>query len=266
MVTYVGSQVNHGYLNATWVIADVTHTVNGATAQVTVKYSVRTRYSRYDRYNKLSWSDYWGRGDCNAYINHGSKGGQTTFHGPITRSVPIRYGSGTKLTFNISFDMGPEIQGVSYLNFDYMLPARAGNIPDAPVLSISEITQTSARLKMSAPKNNGGVAVTQYSMTVTRDNKHPSNGGQVVHTTGSTNFVATGLTPGRPYFVWVGCRNDVGWSKTVSAKRFDTRPPVFVKVAGVWREAAVYVKVGSTWKNADVSVRAGNAWRNVLGK
>jgi uncharacterized repeat protein (TIGR02543 family)/LPXTG-motif cell wall-anchored protein len=80
--------------------------------------------------------------------------------------------------------------------------------PDAPTIGTATAGNASATVSFSPPADDGGAAVTAYTVTAT-DETNPANGGQSVTGTGSP-ITITGLTNGDTYTFTVTATNSVG--------------------------------------------------------
>lgn len=88
-------------------------------------------------------------------------------------------------------------------------PEAAQTVPGAPTNVVASGGDTQASLTWQAPADDGGAAITDYSVTVS-----PTTGvsGQTTRSVGSasTNFVFTGLSNGTAYSFTVAAVNSVG--------------------------------------------------------
>jgi hypothetical protein len=89
-----------------------------------------------------------------------------------------------------------------------VIPAQSA--PDAPTNIMATSGVTSASVSFAAPANNGGQAITGYTVTAT-DTIIPANGGQEVTGASSPLTVAT-LAPGDAYTFVVQATNSLGTS------------------------------------------------------
>lgn len=91
-------------------------------------------------------------------------------------------------------------------------------------------------------------------------NGSPGNGPA-----GYSNPAGAGLPdqfmPGTTY--WVRARSDsygFGWSPNSGVITLKTLPGMWVRVAGVWKQAIPYVRVAGVWKAAHPHIRQAGAW------
>jgi hypothetical protein len=85
------------------------------------------------------------------------------------------------------------------------------------------------------------------------------SGATLVGSSGTTTL--SNLLPGVKYYFRARGWNALGdgaWSSTISA---DTLPPIWVKIAGVWKKAIPYVKVAGVWKAAVAYVKVADVWK-----
>jgi hypothetical protein len=85
--------------------------------------------------------------------------------------------------------------------------------PSAPRSLAADVSVASAQANLSwlAPADNGGAAITQYTMTASR-----TGAADIVRTTSSTSYAFTGLTNGATYTFAVTATNSAGTSSAVT--------------------------------------------------
>jgi hypothetical protein len=106
-------------------------------------------------------------------------------------------------------------------------------VPNAPAISsiFTSITRSSFSVRWSAPTDNGGSAITGYTVQVSTSSTFPSE-GRISYTTTTTSQVVTGLTSGTKYYVRVLASNKLSaigssqWSSVVDVTTV-VDPPVW---------------------------------------
>jgi len=141
-------------------------------------------------------------------------GGVTPKSMSALRGKTVYDSGGTSYTTPSS---GPFNLKDNFLNRSFTSPA---TVPDAPTNLTATAGNTQAILSWSAPTNNGGSAITGYTV------KYSS--GTVVTTTGAgtTSYTVTALTNGTPYTFTVTANNSVGSSTPSSFPSVTPTAPV----------------------------------------
>jgi predicted RNA-binding protein with TRAM domain len=87
-------------------------------------------------------------------------------------------------------------------------PLKPATVPSAPTIGTATAGDAEATVTFTPPANDGGAAITGYTVTAT-DVTNPANGGQTAAGTGSP-LTVTGLTNGDTYTFTVRATNSVG--------------------------------------------------------
>jgi hypothetical protein len=130
------------------------------------------------------------------------------------------------------------------INDDYEYPDNWSNrslvgrynyiqVPNAPAVSsaFTSLTRDSFSVRWATPTDNGGSAITGYTVQVSTSSSFPST-GRISYTTTKTSQTVTGLTSGTKYYVRVLASNSLSsigsspWSSTVSVTTI-VDPPVW---------------------------------------
>lgn len=106
-------------------------------------------------------------------------------------------------------------------------------VPNAPVVSsaFTSVTRDSFTVRWAAPTDNGGSAITGYTVQVSTSSTFPS-AGRISYTTTKTSQVVTGLTSGTKYYIRVFASNKLSaigsspWSAVVNVTTI-VDPPVW---------------------------------------
>lgn len=120
-----------------------------------------------------------------------------------------------------------------------LFKAQAATVPDAPTIGTATAGNESGSVTFTAPGNNGGAAITSYTVTCTS-----SNGGAAGSNSGASSpIVVLGLSPGKLYTATVKATNSVGDSAASAASnsfvphiffRFRTPPISSVRRSMLW--------------------------------
>lgn len=265
MALYHGSTVYFGNQNQFQVQLDATvHAPSNQNyVDVTYSYLLWTRYSRYDKYNNMNWSDHWGSGATRMNISHGRQGGTTRIVGPVTQRVGTDYTGSRSVRFQLSAHLGNEVAGGASSTLDVTLniPNRTARAPDAPGVIADMITQTSARFVTVAPGFNGGAPINGYRIFVLDRKQMPNGPTGLVGSSTTSPFTLSSLFPNRTYWYTAQARNVAGWGAFTPLKSFKTLPGVSVRANGAWRLAVPFVKVNGVWKEAQVFVKNNSKWK-----
>ena len=131
----------------------------------------------------------------------------------------------TSLTVGSPYEMQiAAMNAIGTGTYSTLLTKAAPTVPTAP----TNLTWTAAygqvALSWTVPSSNGGLAISDYTITATAPDGSPGAGvsGQLTRTLGSTGttFTYTGLTNGYSYMLSVGAINGVGTSPLVTTTAF----------------------------------------------
>lgn len=130
------------------------------------------------------------------------------------------------------------------------------DVPETNVPTLSEVTQTSAKVTYTDGDDHGTAVVERqvgWSSSASGTPTTTKNAPGGIAT-------ATGLVPGTVYYFRSRNRNSVGWGPWSAARSSKTTPGAWVKVGGVWKPAVPYVRVGGVWKVARPWARIFGFW------
>jgi hypothetical protein len=172
-------------------------------------------------------------------------------------------GTATGLQPNTYYECAAQAHNwVGWSGWTYSSFTTAGTAPSVPLnLAISNLTQTGARAAWSAPSNNGGVAISNYTVQLATNSGFTA-GLQTITDNASPNDF-TGLTPNTQYWVRVRANNSIGSSAYTTAVSF--RTPMVVNASGPSGTQAPFQTItllGSDANDATVSTRT---WSQVSG-
>lgn len=175
--------------------------------------------------------------------------------GDLGVSLPVIYGGGNTYGFG-GVISGQYLGGTPAHVIYFTVPARPPSVPGVPGIGVSNVTQNSADIIVTAPGSNGGAGIDAYSTEVWVQG---ASGPSISWPGGSGT--ATGLTPGVSYAARTAAHNAAGWGPWSGFVGFTTIAGGRVKAGPTWVSAGAYVKAGPTWvRAAGVWKKAGNTW------
>ena len=209
----------------------------------------------------------WGFNDSQTMTGYGAAGDNTwNFHmgtasgssqnivvADVGVSLPVIYGGGNQYGFGGTIS-GQYLGGTPNHVIYYTVPARPPSVPSQPGIGVSNVTQNSAYVTVTAPGSNGGAGIDAYSTEIWLN----GGSGPIISWPGGSG-TATGLTPGTNYVARAAAHNAAGWGPWTGWAPFTTIAGGRVKVNGSWVSAGSYIKVGGNW------VRAAGVWKKVNG-
>ena len=207
----------------------------------------------------------WGFNDDQTMTAYGTIGATWNFHmsAPSASSVnvvvadagvwlPVDYGVSPVYGFGAVIS-GQYGGGTPAHQINWQVPARPPSVPSQPGIGVSQVTQNSAYITVTAPGSNGGAGIDAYTTEVW------VNGGSMVQSWPGGSGTATGLIPGTNYVARAAAHNAAGWGPFTGWAPFTTVAGGRVKVNGSWLSAGAYVKRSGSW------VRAAGVWKKVNG-
>jgi hypothetical protein len=209
----------------------------------------------------------WGFNDDQTMTAYGTISATWNFHmsAPSGQSVnvvvadagvwlPVNYGTSPVYGFG-GVISGQYLGGTPAHEIQWQVPARPPSVPGSPGVSVSNVTQNSAFVTVTAPGSNGGAGIDAYTTEVW------VNGGSQVVSWGGGSGTATGLIPGTNYVARAAAHNAAGWGPYSAWAPFTTIAGGRVKAGTTWVSAGAYIKAGSTWVRAQgVWKKAGGTW------
>jgi len=145
-------------------------------------------------------------------------------------------------------------QGVS--EWSPIASFRVPDVPAAPTgLVSSDVLPTSMKLSWTAPSDNGGAAITGY--TLQRWNGTSWVG---VYTGTALTFTDTGLTPGTEYRYRVLATNSQGNSAPSAELVERTLSGAYYSDGTTWTPCEVFESDGTSWRPVVVLISDGSAW------
>lgn len=163
----------------------------------------------------------------------------------------IYVGSSQTITFHMNASGTSGLGGA----VDFAVWVARAVVPPAPTSpNMDQVTHTSVRVRFNS-NGDGGSGVLEwqigygYADVVTN----------TVASSGTTTL--TGLRPGAQILIRARGRNAVGWGPWTSNVYTLTLPGVFIKAAGVYRDAVPYVKVDGVWKPAEAFGKKSGNWQ-----
>jgi len=135
----------------------------------------------------------------------------------------------------------------------------AATVPDGMAAPTTSNAQPDAVTFAFTPPNNGGSAITGYTLQVSPDSTFATE--TIQFTPSASPYTATGLTPGTPYSYRIKASNVLGpsgyWSPSATVS---TLSGADTRVAGVWHHAKGSTRVAGVWHQAKTWKRAGGVW------
>ena len=129
--------------------------------------------------------------------------------------------------------------------------------------TFSNVLPTSLTVKWTASGDNGGKAITSY--TLRRYTGSSPTGSHVDSSANSLSRNVTGLTPGTTYTFTVlafnGSADNGGFSDPSTPSAIQMLAGVWLRVNGAWKIAIPYIRSGGAWKMAIPYVRSGGSWK-----
>jgi hypothetical protein len=152
----------------------------------------------------------------NFYMSTPSASSQNVVVGDLGINLPVIYGGGNYYEFGAAIS-GQYLGGTPSHVIGYTVPARPPSVPGAPGIGVSNVTQNSAFINVTAPGSNGGAGIDAYTTEV-----WVNGGGQVQSWAGGSG-TATGLIPGTSYVARAAAHNAAGWGPYSAWAPFTTR-------------------------------------------
>lgn len=219
-----GNKVNYG--NGVHYVAVLEYTLNNlSNTQTRVNYTLRLRHtgSLYDTSNNAGASGdlksaafgsiNYSRPSANSYVYE--SGYRTFTRNPSDRTISQTFwvegladgsGGGARSTVSVNITIPRN-------------PSGPPNTPNTP--TVSSITQSSAKINMVKPANNGS------AITITGFYLSESASGAIARSYGSsaasTSHTFTGLAPNKDYWAYVRAYNAHGWSGYSTRRKFTTK-------------------------------------------
>lgn len=135
---------------------------------------------------------------------------------------------------------------------------RIPKAPHAPGLTIQSISGTTVSLKVTAPSDNGGSAITSYTT------QYSLNGGTWTGNKVGAAPVYTGLAPGS-YQFRTYATNAIGNSPySASPAAIQIYGSGRLKVGGIMKPTVVKLKVANGWKPVTAKLKVDGVWKTLL--
>lgn len=134
---------------------------------------------------------------------------------------------------------------------------RIPKVPSAPRNLAVSVKGLSATVTFAGPADNGGSAVSSYTIQYSKDGGGWTGNASNV----SGTYTYANLTPGT-YTFRVYANNGVGSGPAAQTQPVKVFGGGKVRVGGVWKDGIARVRVGGVWKDGIVRVRVNGVWKD----